>query len=152
MPLIVRSLRCLLARFRVVAVLWPLMLLQKGCGLADDAVECIATVAEVEQELNALPLDYHASDPTRLVLHIFCGIGLALHLLVLLDLTEHVLVQVVAQILLLVLFARDLVELIHWNIHQYGIHGCWLRLGRLATLVGLCVGGCLLVFLKMKMS
>jgi len=79
-------------------------------------VECIAAIAKVEQELNALSLDDHTSDSTGNVLR-FLIVNLRCWL-VFLYLAKYILVKVVSKELLLLILGLHIIEFIHWNVYQ----------------------------------
>lgn len=68
-----------------------------------------------------MALDYHAGNTTGLMLHFLLRDWLLLGLFVLLNLAQNVLVEVIAEELLLLVLSCDLIELIHWNVDKDGV-------------------------------
>ena len=101
------------------------MFLQQLCGLIDDIVEGVAAFAQVKQELDALIRYYHTCDAAREMLNRVLRCIRLLSLLIFLYLADNILVEVVAEILLLLAVFFELVELVHGDIDQDRIHDLW---------------------------
>ena len=70
-------------------------------SLIDDSGECISAIANVQQKIDALSADYHASYLAGHILDFICCNLRVFGLFILLDLSQNIWIQVVSQELLL---------------------------------------------------